>query len=252
MAASVGLHAVAAWAAGWWLHRPWHLEPIHVISVRLLEVTGPEAPLAAEPERSAGPERPIRAKRAVSLERKPLASYRGGPEPSGKTTIAQKPPSSRARAEPPAPSPRPPAAKTVRPRPGASLALAEPGRKHSAETDGRAGVRPPVERGSLVVARAEPRQGPSRSERLEAIRARIQEALVYPKAARQFGWEGTARVRMVLEPDGRLASVRLESSSQIGVLDKEVLAAVRRAGPYPYVEGPIVVPVVFDLRASEP
>jgi protein TonB len=81
------------------------------------------------------------------------------------------------------------------------------------------------------------------------IRQRIQEALVYPRAARRFGWEGTARVRIVLAPDGQLSNFTLEFSSKIGLLDREVLAAVQRAAPYPYVEGPIAIPVVFDLRA---
>jgi outer membrane biosynthesis protein TonB len=35
----------------------------------------------------------------------------------------------------------------------------------------------------------------------------------------------------------------------MAILDHEALAAVRRAVPFPFVEGAIVVPIVFDLKA---
>jgi protein TonB len=89
-----------------------------------------------------------------------------------------------------------------------------------------------------------------RARRLEAIRQQIQEALVYPSAARRFGWEGKARVRLLLSPEGKPLRIDLVASSHVALLDKEALDAVRRAAPYPYVEGPIVVPIVFDLKAD--
>ena len=107
-------------------------------------------------------------------------------------------------------------------------------------------------RSPLLVAKAEPLRGWDRDARLEAIRRLIQKALVYPQAARRFGWEGTARVRFALGPDGRPSEVTLESSSQMAILDQEAQAAVRRAAPYPYVEGAIVVPIIFDIRAPRP
>ncbi|MEE8210241.1 MAG: energy transducer TonB, partial [bacterium] len=103
-----------------------------------------------------------------------------------------------------------------------------------------------------IVAKAEPSKGWDRDARLEAIRRLIQKTLVYPQAARRFGWEGTARVRFVLAHDGQPKTVVLESSCHMAILDHEALAAVRRAAPYPFVEGAIVIPIVFDLRAAGP
>jgi TonB family protein len=251
LAASVGLHAAAAWAVGWWARSAWHLKPIHVISLRLLDKTAPEGSVALEADNRAKADGPARQKKVVHFARMPppadLESDR-----SRKTLIVQKPLKQRVLAEASRPLSNPPPIKTLRPSPGPSFALEEPTLQAGGKLETPAEVSSvPVDR-ALLQAKAEPQDESDRSYRLEAIRNRIQKALVYPKAARQFGWEGTARVRIVLAPDGQLSSLLLESSSQIGVLDKEVLAAVRRGAPYPYVEGAIVVPVVFDLRSARP
>lgn len=244
VAASLATHIVAAWGAGLWMASARHPNPSQVISIR---------PIGSEqsPE-TASSEEPLRQKRADALYRLPPPSTERPSKPD-KTLIAQKPAVARMPAGLPYPEPSRAAAKSRLAEAEPSLDVAASHRGPPAEApkpDGAHEGPSPSPRGeTVVVAALDGRSESDRALRLDAIRRRIQEALVYPAAARRFGWEGSALVRIVLAPDGALSALSLESSSRIAVLDKEVLAAVRRAAPYPYVEGPIVVPVVFDLRA---
>ena len=85
---------------------------------------------------------------------------------------------------------------------------------------------------------------PSVQERIEWIRARLAEVLVYPKTAQKRGIEGTSRIQFVIGPDGRAREIRtVESSGHVAarprrraVRDRRGRAAARpraarRAGP---------------------
>ena len=251
LAASIGFHSAAAWGAGLWMTSALHTNHFQVITIRFLgnEPT-PNAGRSSEPPRHKRAEEFLRfsppsAPRLATLQ---------------KTLIAQKPLVSRLPAGPPKPdfhraavkvrlSPSEPDPSLVASNKGA-LPLERPPSAEAQKPDGaNEGSSTSLFIRNLTVAALDNSGQSERALRLDAIRRRIQEALVYPTAARRFGWEGSAWVRIVLAPDGALSALTLESSSQIAVLDREVLAAVKRAAPYPYVEGPIVVPVVFDLRA---
>lgn len=245
LAASAGLHAVAVVAAGWWIHPVvWHLKPIHVISVHLLEERGARGAQSVALARPDVMRVPLLRKQAVAHRRSATGEERAL-EPPQKVRIAQKTPAKRT--PPAAPQPATPrrvtSAQRLSPQP------ASPPAPSSTVQEGRASG---AGSGSpLVVAKAELSKGGGRDRdaRLEAIRRLIERALVYPQSARRFGWEGTSRVRFSLAPDGQPKSVELVSSSRMAILDGEAISAVRRAAPYPYVEGTIVVPIVFDLKA---
>ncbi len=265
--ASVGLHAVAVWGTGWWVQPVWRLEPIHVISLRVLNgegATGALSPVQARPN----PQRtPLKDKSKVVMRRAAPPEERTMKHPQ-KIRIAQKPHSQVTPSAPPPPKPQLRVATATRLSPPEPSSPMPPSRSPQAgESRLRLETHPhPVGRGDeegaagpfspsgspLLIAKADPHRGGDRDARLEAIRRLIQKALVYPQAARRFGWEGTARVRFALGPDGRPSEVTLESSSQLAILDQEALAAVRRAAPYPYLKGAIVVPIVFDIRAPRP
>lgn len=251
LAVSIGFHSAAAWGAGLWMTSARHTNHFQVITIRFL---------GNEPTQDAGrSSEPPRHKRAEEFLRfSPPSAPRLAT--LQKTLIAQKPLVSRLPAGPPRPdfhraavkdrlSPSEPDPSLAASNKGA-LPLERPPSAAAQRSDGanEGSSTSPLNR-TLTVAALDSLDESDRALRLDAIRRRIQEALVYPTAARRFGWEGSALVRIVLAPDGALSDLALESSSQIAVLDREVMAAVKRAAPYPYVEGPIVVPVVFDLRA---
>lgn len=67
---------------------------------------------------------------------------------------------------------------------------------------------------------------------VELVRARIEERRRYPSMARRRRIEGDVRVRLEVDPSGRLEAVRaLDAASRI--LVGPTLEAVERAGPFP-------------------
>ena len=90
---------------------------------------------------------------------------------------------------------------------------------------------------------------PSAEERLETIRARVQEAVVYPQAARERGIEGVARIQFRIAPDGRAAEIATVVSSGSDLLDGAALLAARNARALPQLYGWVRIPVRFELRA---
>jgi protein TonB len=89
---------------------------------------------------------------------------------------------------------------------------------------------------------------------LARFRQRIQEAVVYPLAARRRGLAGRVEVELVLEPSGRIRDVAVVSSSSHAILDEAAVEAVRSLEPQPLPEQPkrqtlrVRLPVVFQLR----
>lgn len=66
-----------------------------------------------------------------------------------------------------------------------------------------------------------------------ALSSLIEKQRYYPRTARQRGEEGRPVVKLVLDPQGRLVQVQLESSSGIELLDEAALDIVNRAQPFP-------------------
>jgi protein TonB len=89
---------------------------------------------------------------------------------------------------------------------------------------------------------------------LAGLRQRVQEALRYPLSARRRGVTGTVHVDLVIEPDGKLATVGIAASSSHGLLDAAAVEAVMSVAPLPFPAGlprraiRVRLPVVFDLR----
>jgi len=98
---------------------------------------------------------------------------------------------------------------------------------------------------------AAPPPGPSVETRLAEIQRRVQDALVYPRAAQRRELEGEAQVEFVLGADGRAREVRTRASSGSTLLDRAAERAVKDAGALPYVYGRLVVPVRFALERED-
>lgn len=77
----------------------------------------------------------------------------------------------------------------------------------------------------------------------------------YPDAARRRRLEGSARVSFTINGSGRVVAVSLARSTGHAVLDREALAMVRRASPFPAIPAglgksrlTVRAPVRFDIR----
>ena len=90
--------------------------------------------------------------------------------------------------------------------------------------------------------------GPTVAERLAVIRGLIEQALVYPPAARMQRIEGEALVRFDIDHDGTPQRVAVHRSSGVPTLDRAAQHAVAGAAPLPWVYGRLEVPVRFALE----
>jgi protein TonB len=192
----------------------------------------PPAPAAAPPAASSAV--PAEASPPPAAERFELS--REAPASDGATVAAEEPaPSTRAVVE------------GADSRGGASRAAAEGGGVAGA---GGAGA---------LLARAGPGDGrggvPAEyGPYLARFREHIQEALVYPLAARRQGLSGTVELEVLMDPTGRIRGVQLVSSSSHGMLDEAALETIRGLAPLPLPEHlprrplKIRLPVVFRLR----
>lgn len=92
---------------------------------------------------------------------------------------------------------------------------------------------------------------PTAEQRLETIRERVQDAVVYPHTARERGIEGTARIQFRIAPDGRAAEIATVASSGSALLDSAAEQAARNARTLPQLYGWVRIPVRFELLARD-
>ncbi|MEN8158706.1 MAG: energy transducer TonB [Myxococcota bacterium] len=90
--------------------------------------------------------------------------------------------------------------------------------------------------------------GPSPEARLEEIRRRVQDAVVYPARARELGLEGTTRIQFQVGNDGRAHEVATVESSGYGLLDRAAERGALEARELPPLYGRIRIPIRFELR----
>jgi TonB family protein len=89
--------------------------------------------------------------------------------------------------------------------------------------------------------------GPSLTERLEEIRSRVQEAVVYPPEARSRGIAGVTRIRFEIAANGHAAKIRTVATSGSTLLDDAAEQGAADAGALPRVYGRVEVPIRFEL-----
>jgi protein TonB len=93
---------------------------------------------------------------------------------------------------------------------------------------------------------------PSAAARLEQIRERVQAAVVYPRAARERGIQGVARIQFRVDPAGRAAQVTTVKASGSPMLDGAAEQAARDARGLPQLYGWVQIPVRFALDGRGP
>ncbi|MBI4698808.1 MAG: energy transducer TonB [Nitrospirae bacterium] len=82
---------------------------------------------------------------------------------------------------------------------------------------------------------------------IEIIRNAIEKAKSYPLSARKRGIEGTVYVSFTVNPGGNPDDIKIITSSGFSILDNATLKIVRKAAPFPRIDSPVEVPVVFRL-----
>ncbi|MFH1703733.1 MAG: energy transducer TonB [Nitrospirota bacterium] len=82
------------------------------------------------------------------------------------------------------------------------------------------------------------------------IRAAIEKAKTYPLIARKRGVEGTVLVSFRIDVKGLPQNVMIVKSSGYQILDDEVQKMLRKASPFPELNGEIVIPITFKLSGS--
>lgn len=77
----------------------------------------------------------------------------------------------------------------------------------------------------------------------------------YPKIAQMRGWQGEALVELLLDGNGKLISKKILKSSGYDILDKQALAMIEKAAPFPAPPEAlrassftITVPIPFTLE----
>jgi protein TonB len=81
----------------------------------------------------------------------------------------------------------------------------------------------------------------------EIIRRYIERAKSYPLVARKRGIEGTVYVKFRINPDGQPVEIQIVRSSGSEILDKGALKIIKNAGPFPYINGVLEIPISFRL-----
>jgi TonB family protein len=89
--------------------------------------------------------------------------------------------------------------------------------------------------------------GPSLAERLEEIRRRVQEAVVYPPRARSNGTTGVTRIRFEIAENGLASKIRTVETSGSPLLDHAAEQGAVDAGALPRVYGRVEIPIRFEL-----
>ena len=86
------------------------------------------------------------------------------------------------------------------------------------------------------------------AEIFELIRDCIEKVKTYPILARKRGIEGTVYISFRINPQGEPQNLKILKSSGSSILDTATLDIVKKAAPFPYVDSPVEVPVVFRLE----
>jgi len=82
---------------------------------------------------------------------------------------------------------------------------------------------------------------------IDIIRDSIEKVKIYPIFARKRGIEGTVYVSFRVNLEGKPQNILILNSSGSNILDTATMDIVKRAAPFPYVDIPLEVPVVFRL-----
>jgi len=91
------------------------------------------------------------------------------------------------------------------------------------------------------------RPGVLSPDQWQLIQAALERAKTYPRIARERGIEGVVHVRLWMLHSGNVERVEITKSSGSKILDAASVRTVYRAGPLPYANGWIDVPIRYKI-----
>lgn len=133
-------------------------------------------------------------------------------------------------------------------RPGLALAIAVALTSSVAGPSLHAEPRNPYLDGAAVLGVDGLPAGRSAKDRLDEIRRKLQQAVIYPPIARKRGVEGVTRIRFSIGPDGHAEKIETAASSGDPLLDQAAERSAVDAGELPRILGRLSVPIRFELE----
>ncbi len=87
-------------------------------------------------------------------------------------------------------------------------------------------------------------------EHFDYIKELINKNLTYPPMARKQGWQGLVTVSFIILESGNTKDIKIIKSSGYDVLDRDVVATIKRIQPFPRppVEAQLSIPVRYRLE----
>ncbi len=125
-------------------------------------------------------------------------------------------------------------------QPGEGTNSEQPAPQQAAGQGGEsAGIRP---------AASGSESGSVSSEQWAVIVTSIERVKTYPRLARERGIEGVVHLRFRVKPEGDVDRVEVVRSSGSDILDTASIHTLYRAGPMPFVNGWVEVPIAYILK----
>ncbi len=87
-----------------------------------------------------------------------------------------------------------------------------------------------------------------KNDSLKMILSKISSAKYYPLIAKKRGLQGDALLRFELKTDGALEKVTIIKSSGSSILDKTAVNTVKKAAPFPYINGSIDIVLSYQFN----
>ncbi len=95
---------------------------------------------------------------------------------------------------------------------------------------------------------------PEMADYVRNVQQKISESIVYPKEARENGWQGTVKLGVMILHDGTLAYAMVKESSGFDLFDQYAVSTAKNVAPYDSFpsntnlqELNVTIPIVYSI-----
>jgi len=96
---------------------------------------------------------------------------------------------------------------------------------------------------------------PAMIDYVKAIQDKIAQSIQYPPEAKEYGWQGTVKIGMLVNNDGTLSYALINESSGFDIFDEDAVDTVKRLAPFePFPGGVtledlnIIIPIAYNTK----